>query len=1059
MADGVVIKIDGDDSGYERALNGLGKKTKASMADIKAGIDLATQALQKFASVAEKGISYNAQMEQLQTSFEVMTGSAEKAAEVVERLRVMGAETNFETTDLVQTTQLLMQYGFTADEAIDRMTMLGDIAQGNAQNMNSVALGYAQMSSAGKVNLQDIKQMINAGFNPLQEISERTGESMASLYDRISKGTMSVDEITESMRMATSEGGKYFQSMEKQSQTLNGQLSTLKDNAEQLLGSLTEGMSEELRAEILPLANDMIGGLQEAYAKGGTQGLKTAALKMIHDLMGYLPAALRSAGEAFPQVVTAFFEVASLVVTDLAAMFPEWAPILIEGIWNLAVSVLKGAESVIEGLFTGIEQAFHKGQKKIAGVWVDEENLAKYNFDVEIDVGDAESEIETAYQSIRDALKTDLLTEDQKTEITNMIGADYKDVKDKLLSFGLTEEEAAPIAEAIATAGNTLIQAYSGLNVGIDTATLAKLTAQANGSRIVLKGLLKDIGLNDSDIAQVTAVYDEMMGKVGEATPSIIEEIYDKLTDGKPDDEQTVSSLKEKIQTYINSLLADLEAAYAAKSAELDVTAADYKEKKAALDEWYNSTKASINGMNTDMTTLVDTLAGAPTAVVQARMAEFVQMEQTLLGIEEQIDAMTVKARSAAENAFAVVRSGANADEATIAMAIKLKVEEFKLDEQATEDAYNAAVEQLNADLASGKITHEEYDTQLANKQVELDTAKQAAQDAFNKAFGEIIQGIAESEGNAEALQQAMDAQGAKLAIEDFIANMFTDTGEIDETKLSGLSEQLAGVLGDAFSPEKMNEYAESGNVPALTQYLEMLAGDIDAASADSLKTAIGGKVGEAWKAALESGVLTGTSFDVSGDEAQLTALFTSMASNAAAAASPEVQAAGAELVDDASEGASGSGAAGTDRGDEFGSGYFSGIGGWISKVYNKAKALAQSASKGAAAGQESASPSKAAQRLGVYFGDGYSIGLQESMEKAVLTAKRLMGNIVTSAEMSTAMRVNYSGLQQEIVLANEQASTPVYLDGKQIAAIQGYNNSVQIAWDNARSAKGVGRK
>ena len=107
----------------------------------------------------------------------------------------------------------------------------------------------------------------------------------------------------------------------------------------------------------------------------------------------------------------------------------------------------------------------------------------------------------------------------------------------------------------------------------------------------------------------------------------------------------------------------------------------------------------------------------------------------------------------------------------------------------------------------------------------------------------------------------------------------------------------------------------------------------------------------------------------------------------------------------------------------------------------------------------DSHSPSKVAIGIGNDFGDGMSIGLRESMERAVLTAKRLSGNIVTSADMSTAMRVNYSGLQQEIVLANEQASTPVYLDGKQIAQIQGHNNSVQLAWDNTRSSKGVGRR
>ena len=163
--DGIVINIDGDASALESslssALSGIGGKAKAGLADVKAGIDMATQALSKLAGVAEKGINYNATMEGYQTSFEVMTGSAEKAAEVVERLRTMGAETPFETTDLVQTTQLLMQYGFTADDAIEKMTMLGDIAQGDANKMTSIATGYAQMSSAGKVNLQDIKQMID----------------------------------------------------------------------------------------------------------------------------------------------------------------------------------------------------------------------------------------------------------------------------------------------------------------------------------------------------------------------------------------------------------------------------------------------------------------------------------------------------------------------------------------------------------------------------------------------------------------------------------------------------------------------------------------------------------------------------------------------------------------------------------------------------------------------------------------------------------------------------------------------------------------------------------
>lgn len=258
-----------DESGFSngiKKLNGLAKSGIATVGKALAGVTAALGA------GAVAGVKYNATIEQYQTSFEVMTGSAEKAAEIVQELTKIGAETPFEMTGLAETTQLLMNYGFTADDAMDKMMMLGDISQGSADKMNRIATAYGQMSSAGKVQLEDVKQMIEAGFNPLQEISQSTGESMESLYDRISKGTISVDEITASMERSTSAGGKYFQSMEKQSQTVSGQLSTLSDNVQQLLGSLTSGLSEVLGEDILPAINDMLGRLNDAFASGGFQG-------------------------------------------------------------------------------------------------------------------------------------------------------------------------------------------------------------------------------------------------------------------------------------------------------------------------------------------------------------------------------------------------------------------------------------------------------------------------------------------------------------------------------------------------------------------------------------------------------------------------------------------------------------------------------------------------------------------------------------------------------------------------------------------------------------------
>lgn len=256
-------------SGFSSSLQAVQAKAVA-MGQIVANV--ITKVASEMAQFAVSGVKYNATIEDYTTSFEVMTGSADKAAETVENLKKLSATAPFELTDLAETTKLLMNYGFTADDAQEKLTMLGDISQGSADKMQRIATAYGQMSSAGKVYLQDVKQMIEAGFSPLQEISESTGESMASMYDRISKGTISVDEITASMQRATSEGGKYFQSMEKQSQTFNGQMSTLQDNVGQIMGSLSSDISNALSGTLLPIANSSLGAVVDKFNEGATAG-------------------------------------------------------------------------------------------------------------------------------------------------------------------------------------------------------------------------------------------------------------------------------------------------------------------------------------------------------------------------------------------------------------------------------------------------------------------------------------------------------------------------------------------------------------------------------------------------------------------------------------------------------------------------------------------------------------------------------------------------------------------------------------------------------------------
>lgn len=362
-------KITGDSSSYQKAINEADKSTEQFQKNtsslgsklaggLKNGLSVAAGAIASVSAAmgagVVAGVKYNATIENYQTSFEVMTGSAEKAAEVVEKLKKIGAETPFELPELADVTQLLMNYGFTADEAIDKMMMLGDISQGSADKMQRIATAYGQMSSAGKVQLEDVKQMIEAGFNPLQEISESTGESMQSLYDRISNGTLAVDEITASMQRATSEGGKYYQSMEKQSQTITGMISTLKDNAQQLLGEVVQPITESFGTKLLPAAIDAIDQLTTAFQENGFEGLIAVGGQIITSI-------LLGIAMGLPNVITTAIQIIQAIVTNLQANMPQILSAggqilisLVTGIGQLLYMVGSLALSIISTLVTGL---------------------------------------------------------------------------------------------------------------------------------------------------------------------------------------------------------------------------------------------------------------------------------------------------------------------------------------------------------------------------------------------------------------------------------------------------------------------------------------------------------------------------------------------------------------------------------------------------------------------------------------------------------------------------------------------------------------------------------
>lgn len=240
----VRLQVKLDSSSAEKSVSNLSKKTdNLSSKFTKVGKIMTVGVTAPLTALATAGVKYNATMETyLANLTTLLGGNQQEAQNLLNTLKEMAATTPYETTDLVKATQKMMAFGISANDSLNYLQMLGDISMGDANKMDSLTLAFSQMGASGRASMEDINQMIDQGFNPLTIISQKTGESMADLRDRVSDGEVSFQEIADAMKTATSEGGIYFGSMDKASQTTAGKISTLKDDFNSALGSMTESL-------------------------------------------------------------------------------------------------------------------------------------------------------------------------------------------------------------------------------------------------------------------------------------------------------------------------------------------------------------------------------------------------------------------------------------------------------------------------------------------------------------------------------------------------------------------------------------------------------------------------------------------------------------------------------------------------------------------------------------------------------------------------------------------------------------------------------------------------
>ena len=250
--------------------------------------DFAKKAASELGKVVQSGVDYNASMESYLTNFKVMLGNEELAAAKLSELRKMAASTPFALSDLTEGTQTLLQFGVAADDTTGVLQQLGDISLGNADKLQTLVRAYGKMSSAQKVTLENVNMMIDAGFNPLNQICDATGESMSDLYKRISDGRVSFEELQYAVQAATSEGGQFYNGMLEASQTFSGRMSTMKDNVAALTGELTSGLFAALGDLVVKL-NEVVTSFLDSDEK----------MDQLKDTIGIATSVVAAAGAAF----------------------------------------------------------------------------------------------------------------------------------------------------------------------------------------------------------------------------------------------------------------------------------------------------------------------------------------------------------------------------------------------------------------------------------------------------------------------------------------------------------------------------------------------------------------------------------------------------------------------------------------------------------------------------------------------------------------------------------------------------------------------------------------
>nr|DAU42366.1 MAG TPA: tail tape measure protein [Caudoviricetes sp.] len=344
--DAVADVGDAAEEAGEKAQKASGGWTvlKGVMADlassaIKAAVSTVVDGAKKMVSA---GLEYNQAMEGYVTNFTTMLGGSSEAANgMVGSLQKLASVTPLAMSDLAGGAQTLLAFGVASDDVSGTLQRLGDISLGNADKMQSLARAYGKATAQGKLTGETVQMMIDAGWNPLIDICDQTGESMEDVQKRMAAGSISAEELTQAVNHATDAGGKFAGGMEAASKTVAGLTSTLQDNVNAMLGELMQPVSDAMLSTLLPTAIDAVDQLTTAFEDEGIDGFSRVAGSLIASLSAQL-------ASYAPQAIPAALSFIGALVTGLLSALPDLTGTSVE----LVGALLLGIADQLPGIIT-----------------------------------------------------------------------------------------------------------------------------------------------------------------------------------------------------------------------------------------------------------------------------------------------------------------------------------------------------------------------------------------------------------------------------------------------------------------------------------------------------------------------------------------------------------------------------------------------------------------------------------------------------------------------------------------------------------------------------------